>query len=192
MLTSSGAAGAGAPSADGRAQKGPQPRVSAPEKCKSARQAVPHYRARTWSWQALREGELSDRTPKVRGRSCHWARYAASEHQARSRSAKRSYERWLRRVPVGEEELRAWINDDCLEEIVDRETADTWSPTVYNYSGSGAYGLPQALPGHKMASAGSDWLTNPKTQILWMRGYVLSRYGGSCSALAHHNANGWY
>lgn len=98
---------------------------------------------------------------------------------------------WLS-TPRGETALRAYINDDCLEEIVDRETAGTWSPTVYNYSGSGAYGLPQALPGHKMASAGADWQTNPVTQIRWARSYVNARYGGSCNALAHHNANGWY
>ena len=82
--------------------------------------------------------------------------------------------------------------DACLDEIIDRETAGTWSPTIYNYSGSGAYGLPQALPGSKMSSAGPDWRTNPWTQIRWMRGYVNGRYGGSCSALAYHNAHGYY
>ena len=95
-------------------------------------------------------------------------------------------------IPRTESELRAYINDDCLEDIIEWETAGTWSTTVYNYSGSGAYGLPQALPGHKMASHGADWATNPKTQIAWMRSYVNGRYGGSCNARAYKIAHGWY
>ena len=87
--------------------------------------------------------------------------------------------------------LREIVNP-CLAAIVGRETAGTWSPTIYNYGGSGAYGLPQALPGHKMASAGADWRTNPLTQLRWMVGYTTSRYGSPCGALAFHNANGWY
>ncbi len=79
----------------------------------------------------------------------------------------------------------------CLAAIIDRENT-AWDPTVYNRQGSGAYGLPQALPGSKMRSAGSDWRTNPRTQIRWMIGYVNARYGGACNALAFHKRNGWY
>lgn len=57
---------------------------------------------------------------------------------------------------------------------------------------SGAYGIPQALPGSKMASAGSDWQTNPVTQIRWMDGYVKARYGGWAQAVAFWNQNHWY
>jgi hypothetical protein len=57
---------------------------------------------------------------------------------------------------------------------------------------SDAYGIPQALPGSKMASAGTDWATNPVTQLRWMHGYVNGRYGGFCQALQHSHANGWY
>ena len=56
---------------------------------------------------------------------------------------------------------------------------------------SGAYGIPQALPGSKMASAGADWETNPVTQIRWMAGYV-SRYGGWQGALEFWYSHGWY
>ena len=56
---------------------------------------------------------------------------------------------------------------------------------------SGAYGIPQALPGNKMASAGADWETNPVTQIRWMAGYV-SRWGGWQGALQHQVTYGWY
>ena len=57
---------------------------------------------------------------------------------------------------------------------------------------SGAYGIPQALPGSKMASAGADWETNPVTQIRWMIGYVNGRYGGWSQALNWWYAHGWY
>ncbi len=57
---------------------------------------------------------------------------------------------------------------------------------------SGAYGLPQALPGRKMASAGVDWETNPITQLKWMNGYVKGRYGSWADAVSHSKSHGWY
>lgn len=59
-------------------------------------------------------------------------------------------------------------------------------------NGSGAYGIPQALPGSKMASAGADWETNPVTQIRWMISYVNGRYGGWSQALSWWYSHGWY
>ena len=57
---------------------------------------------------------------------------------------------------------------------------------------SGAYGIPQALPGSKMAAMGADWATNPVTQIKWMIGYVNGRYGGWSQALEYWYSHGWY
>lgn len=57
---------------------------------------------------------------------------------------------------------------------------------------SGAYGIPQALPGNKMASAGSDWETNPVTQIKWMAKYVTGRYGGWSQAMSYWWEHHWY
>ncbi len=57
---------------------------------------------------------------------------------------------------------------------------------------SGAYGIPQALPGNKMGSAGSDWRDNPQTQIAWGLGYIASTYGTPCGAKAHSDATGGY
>lgn len=79
----------------------------------------------------------------------------------------------------------------CLAKLIDRENPD-WNPTAYNRQGSGAYGLPQALPGSKMASEGDDWRTNPVTQIRWMLKYVNARYGGACNALQHSYSYNWY
>lgn len=77
----------------------------------------------------------------------------------------------------------------CLVTLWDRES--NWRVNAVN-AASGAYGIPQALPGAKMASAGEDWLTNPQTQITWGLNYIKGRYGAPCGALAHSNKFGWY
>lgn len=66
-----------------------------------------------------------------------------------------------------------------------------WNERAQN-PGSGAYGIPQSLPGSKMASAGSDWQTNARTQIVWGLGYIDARYGTPCQAWAHSQSVGWY
>lgn len=78
---------------------------------------------------------------------------------------------------------------DCLDSLWTRESG--WNYRATNPS-SGAYGIPQSLPGSKMASAGSDWRTNPATQIRWGLGYIRGRYGSPCSAWAHSEETGWY
>lgn len=77
----------------------------------------------------------------------------------------------------------------CLSRLWTRES--NWDHRARNRS-SGAYGIPQALPGGKMASAGSDWRTNPKTQIKWGLTYIKKRYGSPCGAWAHFQSRGWY
>ncbi|GIG58390.1 hypothetical protein Lfu02_27620 [Longispora fulva] len=66
-----------------------------------------------------------------------------------------------------------------------------WNTAAKNNS-SGAYGIPQALPGSKMASAGPDWQTSAETQIRWGLGYIKGRYGNPCGAWSHSKATGWY
>ncbi|CAM5448477.1 hypothetical protein SVIOM342S_01643 [Streptomyces violaceorubidus] len=77
----------------------------------------------------------------------------------------------------------------CFSKIVDRESG--WNIHATNAS-SGAYGLVQALPGSKMASAGSDWKTNAATQIEWGLDYMKDRYGSVCDAWSFWQSNGWY
>ncbi|WP_031476357.1 transglycosylase SLT domain-containing protein [Streptomyces bicolor] len=77
----------------------------------------------------------------------------------------------------------------CFSNIVDHES--DWNVNATNAS-SGAYGLVQALPGNKMASAGSDWQTNPATQIKWGLDYMKERYGSPCGAWSFWQSNGWY
>ncbi|GAA3539691.1 hypothetical protein GCM10022419_019660 [Nonomuraea rosea] len=76
----------------------------------------------------------------------------------------------------------------CLERLWARESG--WNHRAGN--GSGAYGIPQALPGHKMASSGRDWRTNPRTQIAWGLAYIKGRYGSPCRAWAHFQSHHWY
>jgi hypothetical protein len=77
----------------------------------------------------------------------------------------------------------------CLNKLWDKESG--WNHKAENPS-SGAYGIPQALPGDKMASVASDWRTNPATQITWGLGYIKGRYGTPCSAWQHSQNVGWY
>lgn len=86
---------------------------------------------------------------------------------------------------------RGWGEDQysCLYNLWQRES--NWNVYAQNRS-SGAYGIPQSLPGSKMASAGADWQTNPVTQINWGLGYISGRYGTPCGAWAQSESVGWY
>lgn len=77
----------------------------------------------------------------------------------------------------------------CLDKLWTKES--NWQVSANNPSSS-AYGIPQSLPGSKMSSHGSDWRTNPATQIAWGLDYIDDRYGSPCSAWAHSQANNWY
>lgn len=85
---------------------------------------------------------------------------------------------------------RGWSHAQyrCLVHLWARESG--WSHTAGG--SAGPYGIPQALPGRKMASAGRDWRTNPRTQIAWGLSYIKQRYGSPCGAWAHFRAYRWY
>ncbi|PVE62286.1 16S rRNA pseudouridylate synthase [Microbacterium testaceum] len=86
---------------------------------------------------------------------------------------------------------RGWGDDQfsCLVSLWNKESG--WNYRAYN-AGSGAFGIPQALPGSKMSSAGADWETNAATQISWGLGYISGRFGTPCGAWEHSQAVGWY
>lgn len=77
----------------------------------------------------------------------------------------------------------------CFNNIIIRES--NWDINATNAS-SGAYGIPQALPGRKMATVGDDWRSNPATQIVWGIEYMKDRYGSPCSAWGFKSSHGWY
>lgn len=77
----------------------------------------------------------------------------------------------------------------CLDSLWSKESG--WNHQAQN-SSSGAYGIPQALPGDKMAAYGDDWRTNPATQIKWGLNYIENRYGSPCGAWTFFQQNNWY
>jgi len=86
---------------------------------------------------------------------------------------------------------RGWTGDQwaCLDNLWARESG--WRVDAGNLS-SGAFGIPQALPGSKMATIGADWQTNPATQITWGLNYIAGRYATPCGAWAFWSAHNWY
>lgn len=121
-------------------------------------------------------------------------KYVAHNGKGHARMWHKKAIKWTLRSIRKREPARPRI-DYCLHKIIDLEGSDwdprTWNPRLTNPS-SGAYGVPQALPGSKMASAGADWATNVWTQVKWMLGYVRERYGSSCNALAFWYRNHYY
>jgi len=123
------------------------------------------------------------------------AKAAAAQAAAKAAAAKRK----AATIPTGTPEQIAqqmlskygWPSGQmaCLYPLWYHESG--WNPSASN-PGSGAYGIPQALPGSQMASAGSDWQTNPATQIKWGLNYNPGRYGSPCGARAPEQANNWY
>lgn len=84
-----------------------------------------------------------------------------------------------------------WSDEDFYSLVVLWDRESHWNMYAQNRY-SGAYGIPQALPASKMATAGSDYLTNYETQINWGLNYIQRRYGTPSKALAYSNARGWY
>lgn len=125
----------------------------------------------------------------------HPVRPKARAVRSRPRVASRAH---LRRALTGSPQTiahalllrRGWSETQwaCLDTLWNRESG--WS--TYAQNRSGAYGIPQSLPASKMAMMGSDWRTNPITQIRWGLWYIGATYGSPCNALAHSNAYGYY
>jgi hypothetical protein len=132
--------------------------------------------------------------PRVRGLRHleHRHRRVRHTHEAASRS---SYRQSLTGSPQTAAHAlvlrRGWSETQwsCLNALWTRESG--WRTYAVNQR-SGAYGIPQALPATKMASAGADWRTNPITQIEWGLSYIAATYGTPCVALSHSSAHGYY
>jgi len=121
------------------------------------------------------------------------AKAAAAKHPKRTVVTRQATEPSGSPRQIAEQTLRqfGWSSSQfsCLEPLWERESG--WDVTAENPS-SGAYGIPQALSGSLMASAGPDWQTDAATQIRWGYTYIQGRYGSPCGAWAHEEADGWY
>lgn len=97
--------------------------------------------------------------------------------------AKEAFNNIVAQKGLTQDEINGWAY------IISRESG--WNTSATNTS-SGAYGIPQSLPGSKMSSHGSDWRTNPDTQLRWMYDYMVGRYGSIAGAVSFWNAHHWY
>jgi hypothetical protein len=154
-----------APAKTGAAKTGPT--ESGPSRSEPAR-SVPH----THAWQA----------PVVKTGT--WRTTARPRVARRPQNSSKGFA--LEQVVQ-----RAWPLREfqCLDALWTRESG--WNHRAYNRS-SGAYGIPQALPGGKMRGAGPDWRHNPETQIRWGLSYIKGRYGRPCGAWGHFKSHNWY
>ncbi len=134
----------------------------------------------------------------VRARVEAQAQAAAEAQALAAREAAARASRAQARQPLGDPRAiarsmlaeRGWGDQfTCLDSLWTRESG--WSVSATNPS-SGAYGIPQALPGSKMATEGADWRTNPATQIRWGLGYIAASYGTPCGAWRAFQGKGWY
>ena len=118
------------------------------------------------------------------------AKKAAAARLARQRTAAgpSGSPRQVARAMLGQ---FGWSGSEfsCLEPLWGHESG--WSVSASNPS-SGAYGIPQALPGSRMSSAGPDWQSSAATQIKWGLDYIQSTYGSPCGAWSHEQSDGWY
>ncbi len=121
------------------------------------------------------------------------AREARQERQSQEQvSRSRSYGGDPRGIAAGIAASQyGWGADQfsCLDSLWSRESG--WDVHAENPS-SGAYGIPQALPGSKMGAYGSDWADNPTTQIQWGLAYIRGSYGTPCGAWSEFRSQGWY
>ncbi|MFD0685066.1 aggregation-promoting factor C-terminal-like domain-containing protein [Actinomadura fibrosa] len=113
----------------------------------------------------------------------------AAGHAGDRRRARAHRNKAIARSMMARHRWRSARQFRCLERLWGRESH--WNERAHN-AASGAHGIPQALPGSKMASAGPRWHSEPRTQIRWGLRYIRNRYGSPCAAWSHFQAAGWY
>lgn len=138
---------------------------------------------------AAKKKAAEDAAAKLKADRAAAAKLAASRSAARTSLVQQSSYTVAQIQAMAQSIIGDSTQYQCFSNIVSHESG--WDYRAVN-AGSGAYGLVQALPGSKMASAGADWQTNPATQIKWGLNYMDSRYGSPCEAWSFWQANNWY
>jgi len=161
----------------------------------AARHAEAAARATARRAAVARRAAAARREAAARAAAKRAAARRAAAQQAASEAASEAAVTW---VPSGTAQRVAglmlaqygWARQfSCLDALWAQESG--WNVFAENPS-SGAYGIPQALPATKMASAGPDWRSDAATQISWGLGYIRALYGSPCAAWDHEEAAGWY
>ena len=185
------AAGADLLAAERAAAKARANRAVARAQLVAAKQATKRAKSLGLETKAIAEQQA-----KIKAELAAAAKKAAEEKAALERAIKnRGYEpgvtdpKEIARQILKNKYSYASGQFDCFNNIIMRESK--WDVNATNPS-SGAYGIPQALPGSKMATIASDWRTNPATQIIWGIEYMKDRYGSPCSAWGFKSSHGWY
>ncbi len=134
------------------------------------------------AWQRDRQSRPVDAAPKAAVKATAVAPFAFGTA---------AYSQWhaKRMMSTSRYGWRSAAQYTCLVNLWTRESH--WNYRSHNKS-SGAHGIPQAMPGSKMRVAGTDWMTNPVTQIRWGLGYIKGRYGSPCGAWSHFRSHNWY
>ncbi|WUJ72200.1 hypothetical protein OG809_02820 [Kribbella soli] len=116
---------------------------------------------------------------------------SVQEERASRDAERKKYEGTPKEVAMNLLPDHGWSESQfsCLEKLWNKESR--WKVNADNPT-STAYGIPQALPGNRMAAYGKDWRTNPVVQIKWGLDYIEATYGSPCSAWGHSQAKGWY
>lgn len=166
---------------------------AAREAAEAARKAAEEEAARKAAEDAAAKKEAEEEAARQAAEE-EAARQAAEEEAAEEQAAEDAIEDAIDDPKGAARALMSdfgWGDDQfqCLDSLWTRES--NWDYTAENPS-SGAYGIPQSLPGDKMATAGDDWRTNPATQISWGLGYIDDRYGTPCAAWGHSESHNWY
>ncbi|MFH9731927.1 transglycosylase SLT domain-containing protein [Streptomyces sp. NPDC017260] len=158
-------------------------------KAQSAAQSAAHREAAAKARKAQQEREARQRAARAAARAKAQAREAEQQRTDRSASRPQATTATVSGARTYARSRLSTAQYECLSAVLTRESG--WNHRAVNPS-SGAYGLFQALPPSKMSSAGSDWRTNPLTQMRWGLSYMESRYGSPCGAWNFWQKNHWY
>lgn len=195
-ITATAAVMAGAPLLS--SALGTQPAVAMPASWEDQRavDAANAGASHTDAVQAEAERKEAERKARAKAKAKAKAkaekeRRAAEARAARARAAQGGTPAQNRALGMQMCADRGWSASQCNDLGTLWQKESGWNSRAHNGS-SGAHGIPQALPGSKMSSHGSDWATSARTQIAWGMDYIAGRYGNPSNALAHSNSRGWY
>ena len=135
------------------------------------------------------QSEVSNLQKQVTSRGSTTSRSSSSTSKPNTVTvSKNEYQQYAHDLCIN---TYGWTENDftCLVKLWNKESG--WNPNAHN-SSSGAHGIPQSLPASKMASEGSDYYTNGKTQIRWGLKYIKNRYGSPSAAWSHSQSHNWY